>query len=933
MTALEGDQWWRRDWLGSLNPAGVGSAGNSPQAASAGEGRIFSYSVTSAAAAAELYSRIRRADDLLNGATTSAESVPDVVLPGSAFVVDVDAGSELDERGFRIPQEGTVPNPGQAVPPEDQQLPTPQPQPNPPQQPVPDSTVSDDRQQPGQTAPGVDVEKLDGYVAPETLELVPVLRPFYNADGTLKSREQLAAEGLIRDVMDLPSALTADEPGPVPLSGGGTVDIEVTGTATEEETKYTVDLSNGDHHEWTREGGLRPRLVDGNTVPVYDPNTVGLIPTTPTLPSFYSGIGPDGERVVVPVPVRPRRLVLPSDPNVAEIVRIRYTDGTYGLAAMDFLGRYLYSVDENWNRIEPTESDPFMDKSMFENTVSFGAGLLRPIVDSVKDTAALFGIGGPGAAEAWQDSIGGLGSLVGLGPAGGPGFVDSWKAVGKDFLGWDEWARGDWSYALGIVVSNVGTTIGTGGAALVPRINKAVNSIPDIDAPTTKNQAPDTVVENPDRTRTDPTPGQQEVGEAAQPKEQKPQPEAEPINNEPTPGTGNIHRSPDVGPIDPSPDRATDATNTQPSSPSAGAEAPVLSGPVNGIGEISPESNIPNGITEPRGKGGLTNAIAQYHYRPDPLVNASTRRREPDKVDRNAETPNRHADSEAVPQKRRDATHSPQSGDLAPETVVEAETTVVARAGSGGSGGRSFGSSTSGTGSGTGSRRARTSSSVGTPATARTSSSGGIDRPSAGKDRTSTRWRVKSQSNEGDNHRSSRRPVMNPDGSWTIFIERKPSWSKKDFRRKVEILKREADKGNLVRKPDSLQTRNGTPQTAARKRFRDHINKEYRAAVEKVNERYDSRMKVIKDRVQRDKLTHAAQWLKAEAKWARDRKLDRLRTKQMDHYIELQLFGKDEKGNLGPVEDISNHGLGLQIRDQLGSVKDYSIVRIEVLKW
>ncbi|WP_306357014.1 MULTISPECIES: hypothetical protein [unclassified Nocardia] len=175
----------------------------------------------------------------------------------------------------------------------------------------------------------------------------------------------------------------------------------------------------------------------------------------------------------------------------------------------------------------PAVVAPSNDKTVIEASISFGSGLVRPIVDNIKDTAALLGIGGPGAAEARREAVNGIGALIGLGPAGGPGVIDSWKAGGKDFLGWDEWARGDWYYALGIVVSNIGTTIGTGGVAAVPKINKVANSIPDVDGPKTKQDTPDVAAENSNRAPADHPQGSPETDENAQSKEQHAQPDGE----------------------------------------------------------------------------------------------------------------------------------------------------------------------------------------------------------------------------------------------------------------------------------------------------------------------------------------------------------------------------------------------------------------------
>ncbi|MFI1916276.1 hypothetical protein [Nocardia sp. NPDC020380] len=166
-------------------------------------------------------------------------------------------------------------------------------------------------------------------------------------------------------------------------------------------------------------------------------------------------------------------------------------------------------------------------------------------------------------------------------------------------------------------------------------------------------------------------------------------------------------------------------------------------------------------------------------------------------------------------------------------------------------------------------------------------------------------------------------PTMNSDGSYTIRLERKDHWSKTDFRRKVEVLQRASDGGALFKKSDSVSTRSGSAQRARRREMQRSIRNDHRDQLSEIDRRYARGAINQAERVK----------LQAEADALRVRRLDRLKTKEMDHFHELQLNGLDEVGNLGPLENITNHGMGQQIRNQLVNVPDGAMVRIEVLRW
>ncbi|MCP9622538.1 hypothetical protein FOH10_34300 [Nocardia otitidiscaviarum] len=338
----------------------------------------------------------------------------------------------------------------------------------------------------------------------------------------------------------------------------------------------------------------------------------------------------------------------------------------------------------------PAVVAPSNDKTVVEASISFGSGLVRPIIDNIKDTAALFGIGGPGAAEARQEAVNGIGALIGIGPAGGPGVIDSWKAAGKDFLGWDEWSRGDWYYALGIVVSNIGTTIGTGGVASVPKINKAANSILDVDGPKTEHDTPDVAAKNSDRAPADHPHGSPEPDETAQPNEQQTQPDAETFHDESTQEPGAIDRRSGTAQSDP---QNSDHVNGPPDISGPVAGSPDLPVPSSAIREVPQRQTLPNGtmefadrdvhsnaVTELSGSLTHLNGITRFAYNPDPLVSASIPPGMPDRVNRGAATPDRRIDSDPTQNPaRHEAAATFEAAANTPEVSAEIDTVVSAR--------------------------------------------------------------------------------------------------------------------------------------------------------------------------------------------------------------------------------------------------------------
>lgn len=67
-----------------------------------------------------------------------------------------------------------------------------------------------------------------------------------------------------------------------------------------------------------------------------------------------------------------------------------------------------------------------------------------------------------GYAKTMGGMVSGAGTLVGLGPDGGPGVADSWKALGKDISHWDEWGANP-AEALGKTIFDAATVALPGG--------------------------------------------------------------------------------------------------------------------------------------------------------------------------------------------------------------------------------------------------------------------------------------------------------------------------------------------------------------------------------------------------------------------------------------------------------------------------------------
>ncbi len=80
-----------------------------------------------------------------------------------------------------------------------------------------------------------------------------------------------------------------------------------------------------------------------------------------------------------------------------------------------------------------------------------------------------------GYAKDVADMVSGELPLVGLGPDGGPGVAESWKAVGKDVTHWDEWGKNP-AEALGKSLFDVATLALPGGP--LSKLGKVGRALP-----------------------------------------------------------------------------------------------------------------------------------------------------------------------------------------------------------------------------------------------------------------------------------------------------------------------------------------------------------------------------------------------------------------------------------------------------------------------
>ncbi|MBF6300264.1 hypothetical protein IU459_22345 [Nocardia amamiensis] len=195
----------------------------------------------------------------------------------------------------------------------------------------------------------------------------------------------------------------------------------------------------------------------------YNPKTPGIV-TSGAPERTLTGYNPSEDTYEqITIPAQPDNLSQASSPYPASKTRVDLGNGTTGYAVLNSAGELLYLADANGTPL-PDQSNAgqaFLEKDPLENTASFGAGVGRSVIDAVDGAAAMVNIGSDEFDEAWS----GVGSLFGIGPDDGPGVADSWKELGKGFLAWDDWASGDWAYALGKSGTNA-LTLGLGGSGV-----------------------------------------------------------------------------------------------------------------------------------------------------------------------------------------------------------------------------------------------------------------------------------------------------------------------------------------------------------------------------------------------------------------------------------------------------------------------------------
>lgn len=140
------------------------------------------------------------------------------------------------------------------------------------------------------------------------------------------------------------------------------------------------------------------------------------------------------------------------------------------------------------------------------------------------------------------DTAQGFGSLVGLGPDGGPGVRQSWKALGKDVTHWDEWSTNP-AKALGRTIFDAGTLALPGGP--LSKLGKLGHSTAD--ALKGLKKPPEIPKLPSEKPPAEPPPAQSkpaeppEPGRPAPPPSDKPAPSGKPT---PAPADGPLPHSP-----------------------------------------------------------------------------------------------------------------------------------------------------------------------------------------------------------------------------------------------------------------------------------------------------------------------------------------------------------------------------------------------------
>ncbi|MEU0540652.1 hypothetical protein ABZ319_12335 [Nocardia sp. NPDC005978] len=624
---------------------------------SVGDGRVYNYSVRDGAAAVQEYARTRNIQDLLLGS------------PGNQVKTIGDPMDSLVTPG---------PSPGDIGPPKS----------------LTELAVPGSKDEPAKTAPKTEIPPLlsamtgtpgtDGKTTdlPDVRpDILPELPPTPSTQPQVVPIVPLP-EGTTPEMAVFLGLANTPEPTPQPLDLLDVIDIGARGLpepgtartlpsgltpATNLEGTATIwTFPSGD--SFTTAPPSIKRIVQQSDLQQYNPNAVGILNVEPYRPSSYRGIGPDGPVDIQMPAYLPEPPALLNDPTPAEIVRIQRPDGTFGFGVVNAAGQLLYESDAIGRQVVPPEPD----KRWWESVVSFGAGIANPVVESVKDLGAKVGIGGPGVKNAWLGTFNGMGSLVGLGPAGGPGVWDSWKALGKDTLAWDDWARGDFAYAAGKLTFNIGSLFLSGGSSAALKLGKLGPDLPKVKADTPDRKAiPDLPIragEKPKVVAPD-APG----GRPQQPKNNPPE-----LKGDSTQPAGNAESPSNPATPNPSTEPSFDPPGNTRDPLAPGSSISPKPNALSGIGDMLQQPGTRNGLAGRLNYDKNSNGLTQNPFRQDPLVGASVPRRTPDKVDRDAATTDRSVTGEPIrPGSTRDGkpAGNPESNNARAETgaVIKVE--------------------------------------------------------------------------------------------------------------------------------------------------------------------------------------------------------------------------------------------------------------------
>ncbi|MGW5556953.1 endonuclease [Micromonospora sp. NPDC003944] len=140
----------------------------------------------------------------------------------------------------------------------------------------------------------------------------------------------------------------------------------------------------------------------------------------------------------------------------------------------------------------------------------------------------------------------------------------------------------------------------------------------------------------------------------------------------------------------------------------------------------------------------------------------------------------------------------------------------------------------------------------------------------------------------------------------TIRVQRKSTYHRTDFDRKMAALKRLSDQGKLFKQANPV-ARDGSVTRG----FKDRL-------IQRIHNKY------IRD-------NKGSDTQRARDREAAERMMQRVRDQNPDHVWELQLGGPDEVSNLKLMHAVTNQDIGNQIRVQLMNLPDGTPIRIEVV--